>query len=95
MTQDPSNSTKSPPLTIHFGAEQLVIRRRYEVASMLNDLMIGLWFVAGSCLFFYPSLERLGIWLFLVGSIQLLIRPLIRIAKDVHLRRLPGDGWDF
>jgi YrhK-like protein len=90
-----SGSTPSHPLTLKLGAEQLVVRRRYEVASMLNDVLIGLWFVVGSCFFLYSSLQETGTWLFLIGSIQLLIRPMIRIAKDVHLRRSPDGSWDF
>lgn len=85
----------SRPLTLTLGAEQLVISRRYEVASKLNDVMIGLWFVIGSCFFFYPTKQTAATWLFLIGSIQLLIRPIIRIAKDIHLQRTPVGGWDF
>ncbi len=77
------------PLTLDLGPEQLVINRRYEVASMLNDIMTGLWFVVGSIFFFYESMQIPATWLFLIGSVQLLIRPIIRIARDVHLRRKP------
>lgn len=90
-----ANRAAPAPLTFTLGAEQLVIRRRYEVASMLNDILIGIWFVIGSCFFFFPAMQQAGVWLFLIGSIQLLIRPAIRIAKDIHLRRTPGTGWDF
>ena len=77
------------PITLDLGPEQLVINRRYEVASMLNDIMTGLWFVVGSIFFFYESMQIPATWLFLIGSVQLLIRPIIRIARDVHLRRKP------
>ncbi len=90
MTDMPISATQPHPLTWTFGPEQLVIRKRYEVISMLNDLMTGLWFVIGSCFFFYASLQTPAIWLFLIGSVQLLIRPIILIAKDVHLRRIPA-----
>ncbi len=92
MTDRPISAPQPRPLTWTFGPEQLVIRRRYEVISMLNDLMTGLWFVIGSCFFFYASLQTPAIWLFLIGSVQLLIRPIILIAKDVHLRRIPNDN---
>ena len=85
---DTTQSTPNP-LTLDLGPEQLVINRRYEVASMLNDIMTGLWFVVGSIFFFYESMQIPATWLFLIGSIQLLIRPIIRIARDVHLRRKP------
>ena len=95
MADTDNPDPESTPLTLTLGAEQLVIRRRYEVASKLNDVMIGLWFVVGSCFFFYPALQTPAAWLFLIGSIQLLIRPVIRIAKDIHLQRTPGNGWDY
>ena len=85
---DTTQSTPNP-LTLDLGPEQLVINRRYEVASMLNDIMTGLWFVVGSIFFFYNSMQIPATWMFLIGSVQLLIRPIIRIARDVHLRRKP------
>lgn len=95
MADSPLSGTDSRPLTFTLGDEQLVIRRRYEVASKLNDIMIGLWFVIGSCFFFYPALQIAAAWLFLAGSIQLLIRPMIMIAKDIHLQRIPAKNWDL
>lgn len=52
------------PLTFTVGHEQLVIRRRYEVASILNDFFIAVWFLLGSVFFLYPSLEKAAVWLF-------------------------------
>lgn len=74
-------------LHIRIGTEELLIRRRYEVASIVNDLLIALWFVIGSALFLSPSTEYAGTWLFLVGSVELMIRPIIRLRRRVHLRR--------
>jgi len=89
MADSTPTATQPDPLTLNLGPEQLVINRRYEVASMLNDILTGLWFVVGSCFFFYDTLQTAAAWLFLIGSIELLIRPMIRIARDVHLRRKP------
>jgi hypothetical protein len=80
------------PLTITFGHDELVIRRRYEVLSILNDIMVALWFVSGSILFFSESTTTIGTWFFLVGSIQLLLRPLIRLTRRVHLQRIGQSG---
>ncbi|ALD12005.1 hypothetical protein GW571_02825 [Clavibacter capsici] len=96
-SQDPPPSRS---LTITIGDEELVIRHKYEVASIVNDIMVAAWFVAGSVLFFSESTTTAGTWLFLVGSIQLMIRPLIRLGRRVHLTRIgsgaPGDtGRDF
>lgn len=67
------------PARIPLGPEVLVIRDRYEVLSIVNDVMIGLWFV--------------------VGSVQMLIRPMIRLTRRLHLRRRgysdSESGQDF
>lgn len=91
------------PVTFRVGHHELVIRRRYEVLSIVNDMMIGVWFAVGSVLFFFPSTTTVGIWLFLIGSVQLLIRPNIRLARNLHLQRitnsptsvLMGSSHDF
>lgn len=87
---------------IHFGREELIIRQRYEVVSIANDVLIGVWFLIGTIFFFYDSLVYYGTWLFLLGSIEMLIRPTIRLARRLHLQRYhpgaPGSadaGHDF
>ncbi|WP_148253464.1 YrhK family protein [Aidingimonas lacisalsi] len=82
------------PLTLHIGREELVIRRRYETLSIVNDFFIAIWFLIGSVLFLYPSLEKAAVWMFIVGSFQFLIRPAIRLTSHVHLQRLPASQWD-
>ncbi len=85
---------------IPFSHDEVQVRDRYEVASILNDLAIALWFVLGSVLFFFPSTTEAGTWLFLIGSLQLAVRPAIRLRRRVHLRRISPDrhhesGQDF
>jgi hypothetical protein len=82
-----------PPLVFTVGHEELVIRRRYEVASIVNDILVALWFLIGSVLFFSDATTYAGTWLFVLGSVELLIRPVIRLSRRVHLQRLPaGPG---
>ena len=79
------------PLVFTLGHEELVIRQRYETASIVNDILIGTWFLVGSFLFFSSSTATAGTWLFVVGSVEMLLRPLIRLTRRVHLhRRQPG-----
>lgn len=82
----------SNPLTVTLGHEELVIRQRWEVVSIVNDILVALWFIAGSILFFFESTTTLGTWFFLAGSIELLIRPLIRLSRRVHLQRVRGSA---
>ncbi|MGH8869438.1 MAG: YrhK family protein [Actinomycetes bacterium] len=75
------------------GHDELVLRHRYEALSIVNDVLIAGWFATGSILFFQESTTRLGTWMFLIGSIQLGIRPLIRLSRLLHIRRR-GSGLD-
>lgn len=95
MTKAPDpngQADASGALVIHVGHDELVIRRRYELLSVVNDLLIGTWFLIGSFLFLSESTTLAGTWLFVIGSIEMLIRPTIRLARGVHLRRFRPDG---
>ena len=87
------------PLTVTIGGEELVIRQRWEVVSIVNDILIAVWFIIGSILFFGESTTTAGTWLFLAGGIELLIRPAIRLSRRLHIRRVrsattPNDSDD-
>jgi hypothetical protein len=77
-------------LTLHIGHDELVIRHRWEAASIANDALIAVWFIVGSVMFFFESWTTLGTWCFLAGSIELLVRPVIRLSRLLHLRRVRG-----
>lgn len=79
------------PLTLRIGHEELVIRQRYEVASIANDILIAVWFIVGSVMFFSEAWTVTGTWCFLAGSVELLIRPLIRLSRHLHLQRLRSN----
>jgi len=79
------------PLTIHIGRDELIIRKRYEVLSIVNDILVALWFIVGSVLFFSDATTIAGTWCFLAGSVELLIRPVIRLSRRVHLTRIAGS----
>ena len=79
---------------LEIGHEELVIRQRYETLSIANDVLIALWFLVGSILFFWESTTTAATWCFLLGSVEFLARPAIRLARRVHLRRVRGSGLD-
>ncbi|MFP4560918.1 MAG: YrhK family protein [Thiohalorhabdus sp.] len=84
-----------PELAIRLGREELLIRNRYQVASMLNDFLIGLWFLLGSIAFLWQAWQEAGVWLFILGSAQLLVRPLIRLSHRFHLKSVPPGRWEM
>jgi hypothetical protein len=81
-------------LTLHIGHDEIVVRRRYEALSIANDVLIALWFLVGSVLFFWESTTVAATWCFLLGSIEFLARPAIRLARLFHIRRFDGSNLD-
>ncbi|RUR33094.1 YrhK family protein [Vreelandella nanhaiensis] len=81
--------------TFTIGHQELVIHRRYEAFSMLNDFLLGIWFTFGSiCFFFEGTVKTVGVCLFVVGSLQLLIRPAIRLHRYIYFKQLPDTDQD-
>ncbi|MFN2745169.1 MULTISPECIES: YrhK family protein [Bacillus] len=71
----------------HMDRYELFFKKRYKVLHTVNDFLIGLLFFVGSFFFFSATLKPAGIWLFVIGSFQLMTRPAIRFIHDVHYRR--------
>lgn len=86
------DTTSSTTFVHRLGKAELALRRRYEIASIANDLLIAAWFIVGSILFFNEATTTLGTWLFLIGSVELAIRPTIRLTRHFHLRRLQNPA---
>lgn len=78
-------------LDIGIGSRHLVIQRRYEAVGALNDFLIAVWFLTGSFFFLRNTLVEDGTWLFIVGSAQLLIKPMIKLSSLIHLGRIQGQ----
>lgn len=77
-------------LDLRLGHHELVLSKRYETASIANDVLIGIWFIVGSIFFFFASMMTAGTVLFLIGSVQMTIRPAIRLARRIHLQNVAG-----
>lgn len=93
MPQHADNNTLDMALAWH----ELVLHNRYETLSILNDVFIALWFIVGSILFFHEDTTTTATWLFLAGSVELLIRPAIRLSRNIHIKRIttrqPSDDY--
>lgn len=64
----------------------------YEWLHIANDFVIGGVFLVGSVMFLYPDMETAGVWLFIYGSAQMLLGPVIRTVNKLHLRDLRKDS---
>jgi len=93
--EQPQHGLNQDDLTIRMGRDELVIRNRYQTISIANDFLIGIWFLLGSIAFFWPAWETLGVWLFVVGSAQLSVRPSIRLVHRIHLQAVPPGRWEL
>ena len=78
----------SKKLDVDIGQDHIVIQRRYDALGAVNDLLIAIWFLIGSFFFLKESLTTDGTWLFILGSAQLLIKPLIKLISLSHVGRV-------
>lgn len=65
---------------------------RYQTIYDTVDLLAAVAFVVGSVLFFSEKTQMAGTWLFLIGSVFFAVRPMIHVARDIHMARLPEGG---
>ena len=85
---DDPDQQRDSTLTLQLGEREIVLRRRFELVSIVNEIGIALFFTVGSVFFYFESLYVAGVTLFVIGSVQLGIRPGIRFARRVSLRRV-------
>jgi hypothetical protein len=76
------------PITLELGNQEIVLRQRFEIISIVNEILIALFFTVGSVAFYWEELFNLGVTLFVIGSVMLGIRPAIRLARRTQLRNL-------
>ncbi|WP_179281041.1 YrhK family protein [Paenibacillus sp. XY044] len=64
---------------IKFPHHRLVVHDPGKVLRIASDIIISLCYIAGSMLFFQNSTQTAGVWLFVMGSCQMLVRSILRI----------------
>ena len=69
------------------GRFEIFFRKRYRLLSIINDLSLGLWFTVGSIMFFWSATQTIGTLLFLLGSLQLLGRPILKLIHAFFVKR--------
>lgn len=75
-------------LELDLDQEHIIIQRRYEALGAFNDFLIALWFLIGSVFFLKDALVIDGTWLFILGSSQLMIKPIIKLTSLIHVKRV-------
>jgi len=68
-----------------------LINQYYELAITVIEFLAALLFLVGSVFFFYDRLVFAGTWMFVIGSVFFIIRPTIRLVRELHLANLPVD----
>ena len=74
-------------LNLDLGQEHITIQRRYEALGAVNDFLIAVWFLIGSFFFLNESLVESGTWLFIAGSAQLIIKPVLKLMSLAHVKK--------
>ncbi|WP_244869444.1 YrhK family protein [Tetragenococcus muriaticus] len=82
---------KQKELTFTLFKHDIEIGAFYNLLYQANDVILALFFIVGSFLFFKESTTFYGTILFVIGSFQLLIRPLIMISKEIHIYRIKNN----
>jgi YrhK-like protein len=86
--QDPDAGHEGKSIALTLGNQELVLRRRYELLSVINDIGIFLAFTIGSVAFYFEELFNVGVTLFVIGSVMLGFRPTSRLFRRIQLRGL-------
>ncbi|SFE26529.1 YrhK-like protein [Lentibacillus persicus] len=68
------------------GRFRLYFRRKYRLISLSNDLLIGFFFITGSILNFFTATASFGSIAYLLGSIFLASRPILKIIHNTGLK---------
>jgi hypothetical protein len=85
MSNQKSNEQKYVDFDI--GKHEFFFKKNYAILYTINDFLLGIWFLVGSIFFYFEHLKTWGVTLFVLGSIQMLIRPTIRLIHNFHLRK--------
>ncbi|WP_265500614.1 YrhK family protein [Paracoccus beibuensis] len=65
---------------------------RVELVHTAVDFGAAVSFLIGSILFFYESLQTPGTWMFTIGSVMFLMKPSLKLWREVQLYRMGKTG---
>jgi hypothetical protein len=64
----------------------------HEVLRTAVDFGAALCFLVGSVLFFWPETEFPAVWLFVIGSVFFILKPTLRLVRELQYVRLGRIG---
>ncbi|MGY6211616.1 YrhK family protein [Cytobacillus firmus] len=73
---------------IEIGSYKMVIEKRYQAVSFVNDILLGVLYLIGSILFLTDVSQTVSISFFLAGSILMIIRAGLNLLKDLHINKI-------
>lgn len=95
LPEDVAVKDQNTELDVNYRKRQIIIHHRYEWLHIINDFLLAIWFLIGSIFFLFSSLTIAGTWLFILGSMQMLMGPIIRTAHKLHVKDLETENINF
>jgi hypothetical protein len=77
------NLDKYEELDLPMSKYAIFFNKNYQVISLANEILIGLLFIIGSICFFFKDTMMAGTILFLIGSVLLLIKPVLKMLRAI------------
>ncbi|WP_060530825.1 YrhK family protein [Paenibacillus bovis] len=71
-------------LAVDFKKRRLVAENRYELISLLNDMITTICFLVGSY-FFFTSQTKTGTIMFVIGNANTLFRAILSLVRKIHV----------
>lgn len=59
----------------------------FDWLQIVNEFALAGWFLTGSLLLLSPGHGHTGAWLFVAGSVQMLLSPVLRVVRKVQAGR--------
>lgn len=79
------NPGKDEDVVIKMAGYRIYFQNYYTIISLINDILTGVLYLAGSLVQTFTDLDTLGMYLYIFASFFLLMRPVLRIAQYVYL----------
>ncbi|WP_071460507.1 YrhK family protein [Bacillus massilinigeriensis] len=77
--------SKQNRISFRIGNYEIGFEKSKYLLAALNDFTVAIWFMAGSTLVLLNPDSKLKIYLYLMGSFQLLIRPAAKIYQSIDV----------